>query len=72
MERKQFNMNLGDAIREIRQEMGLSQEALAEKSGLTRNYIGEVERGEKSITVYSLFLILESINIPIEKFMERV
>ena len=72
MNREQFNINLGNALREIRHELNLSQEALAEKSGLSKNYIGDVERGGKSITVYALFQILSSINVQIEKFIEKV
>lgn len=72
MDKRKFNINLGNVLRDIRNELGLSQEKVAEISGLTKNYIGEVERGEKSITVYALFLILSSINYPIEKFIERV
>lgn len=38
---------LGEAIRQGRQKAGLSQEELAEKVNLTRNYIGMIERAEK-------------------------
>jgi transcriptional regulator with XRE-family HTH domain len=72
MDKESFNTNLGDALREIRQEKGLSQEKMAERAGLARNYVGEVERGEKSITVYALFMLLESNGISISKFLERV
>lgn len=72
MEREQFNVNLGNALREIRQEMAISQEIMAEKAGLSRNYIGEIERGEKSVSVFALVKILEANGISASKFMERV
>ena len=45
--RKRF----GDAIRERRTALGLSQEELAEGVGCHRNYMGRIERGEQNITL---------------------
>jgi transcriptional regulator with XRE-family HTH domain len=72
MNKNQYNINLGNAIRELRHELDLSQEKLANKAGLCRTYIGSIERGEKSISVYNLYKLLESVNVPINKFLERV
>ena len=38
---------LGKHIRKIRNQRGLTQEKLAQKSGMYSPYIGEIERGEK-------------------------
>lgn len=43
--------SFGDAIRERRTALGLSQEALAEGVGCHRNYMGRIERGEQNITL---------------------
>ncbi|ELK38870.1 XRE family transcriptional regulator, partial [Brevibacillus agri BAB-2500] len=45
---------LGNRIRFLRKEKGMSQEQLGELSGLHTNYVGQVERGEKNVTVESL------------------
>lgn len=44
----------GAQLRTLRRARGLSQERLASASGLSGKFIGEVERGEKSISVDSL------------------
>ncbi len=53
---------LGLVIRKKRYHLGLSQEKLAEISGLHRSYIGVVERGEKNITVYNLARMAEALD----------
>lgn len=72
MTREQFNFNLGNAVRDLRVELSLTQEQLAEKADLSRNYISAVERGERGLTVYSLYRILSAVDVPFEKFMQRV
>lgn len=44
----------GDKIKEIRITKKLSQEELAEISGLHRTYIGMVERGERNISLKNI------------------
>ena len=45
---------LGQRIRELRKQRGLSQERLGDDSSLSGKFIGEVEREEKSISIDSL------------------
>ena len=46
---------LGQVVRRERKKLGLSQEALAEACGLHRNFVGYIERAEKSATIGTLF-----------------
>lgn len=39
---------LGDRIKQRRHDIGLSQEALANKAGINRTYIGSLETGERN------------------------
>lgn len=48
---------LGEAIREQRKSLGVSQEDFAEMCDLHRTYIGQVERGEKNISFLNLLRI---------------
>lgn len=52
---------VGFSIRKQREGMGISQEKLAELSELHRTYIGQVERGEKNLTLRSLERIAKAL-----------
>jgi transcriptional regulator with XRE-family HTH domain len=45
---------VGNRIRELRIEIGLSQEKLSFACNLDRTYVGSVERGERNISVINL------------------
>ena len=49
----------------FRLQKGLSQDLLAEKSGLHRAHIGEIERGESNVTIQTLKLIADSLKVRI-------
>jgi transcriptional regulator with XRE-family HTH domain len=52
---------LGEAVRARRKKARLSQEQLAEKADLTRNYIGDIERAEKKITLETLARLAKAL-----------
>jgi transcriptional regulator with XRE-family HTH domain len=54
---------VGRRIRELRQKKGWSQERLAEEANLHRTYIGQVERGEKSIGIENLANLAKALGV---------
>ena len=61
---------LGQTVRRLRVERGLSQEELADLSGLHRNYIGGIERGERNVGVKALFAIARGLKIKIGRITD--
>ena len=55
-------MAFGKRVRKLRVGLGLSQEALAERAGLHRNYIGGVERGERNIGLLNVDRLATALN----------
>ena len=62
---------VGQRIREIRAQRGLSLRALAELSKLSTNAISLIERGENSPTVSSLHNLANALAVPITAFFEQ-
>src|SRR5919108_5835200 len=61
---------LGQRLRELRKQRGLSQERLGERSSLSGKFIGEVERGEKSISIDSLYRVSVALEVPLRQLTD--
>jgi transcriptional regulator with XRE-family HTH domain len=61
---------LGRAVRELRARFGHSQESLALRGGLHRNYVGAIERGEINPTFSTLMRLAGGIGIPLSELIE--
>lgn len=63
---------LGANVRTRRQKLQLSQEDLAEASGLHRTYVGSVERGERNVSLENIVLIAEALGCNAADLLEGV
>ena len=59
-----FQQELGARIRELRLKRGWSQEAFADRCGLHRSHMGEIERGKANLTLSTLLVIATSLQTP--------
>lgn len=58
--------NVGIKIKSLRQAKNMSQDELANLSGLSRVFIGQIERGERNITLGSLQSICAALKCKME------
>ena len=57
---------LGMRVRERRQELGLTQTALADRVGTTRHWISNLERGKRSAEVGMVFDTLRALGLVVD------
>ena len=60
---------LGDAIRRIRLEKGISQEKLAVLAEVDRSYVGRVERGDNNVAVLTLARLAKALEVSMMELM---
>lgn len=56
---------LGANVRVLRQKKGWSQDVFADKTGLHRAHIGEIERGESNVTLQTLKILADTLDVRI-------
>ena len=61
---------IGNLIRSLRIEKGLSQEQLANEADIPLSQIGRIERGETNPTVSTLFVISEALGVELKRIVD--
>jgi transcriptional regulator with XRE-family HTH domain len=69
-EHRQDDIQVGERVRALRTEMGLSIRALADRSGLNVNTLSLIENGHTSPSVSTLQQIAQSLQVPISVLFE--
>ena len=59
---------VGKRVRDLRSELGISQEELAARAALHRNYVGSVERGERDIGIVALARLASALDVSLAEF----
>jgi transcriptional regulator with XRE-family HTH domain len=62
---------VGQAVREARDELGVSQEELGFESELDRTYISGIERGVRNPTVETLSRLCRSLGVRVSELIAR-
>ena len=60
--------DFGIAIKKRRAELGITQEKLAELSELHRNYIAEIERGKRNVSLENIYKIVHALSLTLSEF----
>ncbi len=59
------------AVRLRRNELGISQEEFAERAGLHRTYISDLERGKRNVSLENVEKLAQALSLSITDLMKR-
>jgi len=60
----------GVALRELRTERGLTQEALGELAGISGNYVGDTERGERNVSLRIIWGLADAMELSATEILQ--
>lgn len=63
---------IGRNIRQLRVDLGLSQERLALESGIDRSYVGRVERGEENVTLDTMQAFAAALGVDVSALLIEI
>jgi transcriptional regulator with XRE-family HTH domain len=63
---------LGKRLAELRERAGMTQESLADASGLHWTYVGQIERGERNLTYKNLLKLARGLDVDPAELLKEI
>ena len=67
---KKAAKTFGRRLRQLRQERGWSQEELSTRADISKNYIGEIERGENNISIHYIARLAAALSVTLGEMFQ--
>jgi transcriptional regulator with XRE-family HTH domain len=65
-------IRLGDRIRKLRKKRPWTQVEMAERVGIDRSFLADVERGKRNISILNVSLIAKGLNVSLSQLFSRL
>ena len=65
----QIDRNIAVNLRRIRKAKNMSLDMLADRTGVSKSMLGQIERGESNPTVSTIGKIVEGLKVPFEQLL---
>jgi transcriptional regulator with XRE-family HTH domain len=69
---KDLLIRLGERIRKLRKKHGWTQVEFAEKVGIDRSFLADVERGKRNISILNVELIAKGLRVSLSQLLSRL
>ena len=65
-------VRLGTRIRKLRKKRGWTQVEMAEKVGIDRSFLADVERGKRNVSILNLDLMAKGLKVSLSQLFSRL
>jgi transcriptional regulator with XRE-family HTH domain len=65
-------IRLGTRIRKLRKQRGWTQVEMAERVGIDRSFLADVERGRRNVSILNLELMAKGLRVSMSQLFYRV
>jgi len=65
-------VRLGERIRKLRKKRGWTQVEMAEKVGIDRSFLADVERGKRNVSILNLDLMAKGLKVSLSQLFSRL
>jgi transcriptional regulator with XRE-family HTH domain len=72
MDREDALKLLGQRVAKLRLDRGMTQEQLAERMGVSRNHIADIELGARNTGIWSILLIARALNVRPGELLDHI
>ena len=70
--RTDIRARFGLAVRARREELGLTQEDLADKAGIHRTYLSDIERGSRNVSLLNIEQMARALTLSLGELFTRM
>jgi transcriptional regulator with XRE-family HTH domain len=64
-----LTVHFGRKLHQVRKTKGMTQEQLADAAGLSRNYVNDVERGRRNVTLATIASLARALDVRMAELM---
>jgi len=72
MAEEDVRVRFGRRLQKLRKQRGWTQVQMAEKLGLDRSYLADVERGKRNVSLVNLQIIAKGFDLSVSKLMSKI
>jgi len=65
-------VRLGGRIRNLRKKRGWTQVVMAERVGIDRSFLADVERGKRNVSILNLELMAKGLKVSLAQLFSRL